>query len=153
LGLSRRRIESLLTAFPRLIKSGQQHTYVENENVRFIYQPVEAYYLVLITNLNSNILEDMDTLQMLAKTLSEQCSSTITEQFLKEKYFEIMIAFDEIVGLGYREHLTMNSLKTILAMESHEEMIQEIIARVIDFMLLSDLLFRIKCRKPRKRLN
>lgn len=138
LGVTKRRIESLLTAFPRLIKNGQQHTFVENESVRFLYQPIEAYYLVLMTNLNSNVLEDMDTLHMLAKTLTEQCSSAFCEQSLKDKYFEIMIAFDEIIGLGYREHLTMNSLKTILAMESHEEMIQEIISRVPRFFLSFD---------------
>jgi hypothetical protein len=34
------------------------------------------------------------------------------------------------VTLGYRENLTISQIKTFLEMESHEERIQEIIARV-----------------------
>ena len=40
--MSRIRIEGLLAAFPKLIGSGKQHTYVETENVRYIYQPMEV---------------------------------------------------------------------------------------------------------------
>ena len=44
--------------------------------------------------------------------------------------FEILSAMDELVTLGYRENLTLSQIKTFLDMESHEERIQEIIARV-----------------------
>ena len=40
--MSRIRIEGLLAAFPKLVGSGKQHTYVETENVRYIYQPMEV---------------------------------------------------------------------------------------------------------------
>lgn len=40
--MSRIRIEGLLAAFPKLIGSGKQHTFVETENVRYIYQPMEV---------------------------------------------------------------------------------------------------------------
>jgi hypothetical protein len=40
--MSRIRIEGLLAAFPKLVGSGKQHTYVETENVRYVYQPMEA---------------------------------------------------------------------------------------------------------------
>lgn len=40
--MSRIRIEGLLAAFPKLVGSGKQHTYVETENVRYLYQPVEV---------------------------------------------------------------------------------------------------------------
>lgn len=59
--MSRIRIEGLLAAFPKLIGSGKQHTYVETENVRYVYQPIEALYLLLVTNKQSNILEDLET--------------------------------------------------------------------------------------------
>ncbi|QHN86252.1 Coatomer subunit [Arachis hypogaea] len=65
--MTRMRIEGLLAAFPKLIGTGKQHTYVETENVRYVYQPMEALYLLLITNKQSNILEDLDTLRILSK--------------------------------------------------------------------------------------
>lgn len=68
--MSRIRIEGLLAAFPKLIGSGKQHTYVETENVRYVYQPMEGVYLLLVTNKQSNILEDLDTLRLLSKVVS-----------------------------------------------------------------------------------
>ena len=68
--MSRIRIEGLLAAFPKLIGTGKQHTYVETENVRYVYQPIEALYLLLVTNKQSNILEDLETLRLLSKLVS-----------------------------------------------------------------------------------
>ena len=65
--MTRIRVEGLLAAFPKLVGMGKQHTYVETENVRYVYQPMEGIYLVLVTNKQSNILEDLETLRMLAK--------------------------------------------------------------------------------------
>ncbi|KVI00890.1 hypothetical protein Ccrd_020849 [Cynara cardunculus var. scolymus] len=65
--MSRIRIEGLLAAFPKLIGSGKQHTYVETENVIYVYQPMEGIYLLLVSNKQSNILEDLDTLRLLSK--------------------------------------------------------------------------------------
>lgn len=68
--MTRIRIEGLLAAFPKLLtsgKEGSQHTFIETENVRYIYQPVESLYVLLITNKHSNIKEDLDTLHLTAK--------------------------------------------------------------------------------------
>lgn len=72
--MSRIRIEGLLAAFPKLVGTGKQHTYVETENVRYVYQPIEALYLLVVTNKQSNILEDLETLRMLSKLVSFICS-------------------------------------------------------------------------------
>jgi len=40
--MTRIRIEGLLAAFPKLVGSGKQHTYVETENVRYVYHALEA---------------------------------------------------------------------------------------------------------------
>jgi coatomer subunit delta len=68
--MSRIRTEGLLAAFPKLVGTGKQHTYVETENVRYVYQPIEGLYLLLITNKQSNILEDLDTLRLISKLVS-----------------------------------------------------------------------------------
>ena len=45
-------------------------------------------------------------------------------------------AFDEIVSMGYREQVNLMQVRSVLEMESHEEKIQEIIARVSSFIKL-----------------
>ena len=45
--MTRIRIEGLLAAFPKLVGSGKQHTYVETENVRYVYHALEARALRL----------------------------------------------------------------------------------------------------------
>ena len=68
--MSRIRIEGLLAAFPKLVGTGKQHTYIETENVRYVYQPIESLFLLVVTNKQSNILEDLETLRLLSKLVS-----------------------------------------------------------------------------------
>lgn len=127
--MQRSRIEALLASFPKLADSGTQHTTVEQDNVRFVYQPLDELYMVLITNRQSNILQDIDSLHLFAQVVSSICKSLDEREILRNA-FELLSAFDELVTLGYRENLTLSQIKTFLDMESHEERIQEIISRV-----------------------
>ncbi|XP_044718092.1 clathrin adaptor complex small chain domain-containing protein [Hirsutella rhossiliensis] len=126
--MPRSRIEALLASFPKLADSGTQHTTVEQDNVRFVYQPLDELYMVLITNRQSNILQDIDSLHLFAQVVTSACKTLDEREILKNAY-ELLSAFDELVTLGYRENLTMSQIKAFLDMESHEERIQEIIAR------------------------
>jgi hypothetical protein len=51
------------------------------------------------------------------------------EREISKNAFELLGAFDEIVSLGYREQVNLMQVRSVLEMESHEEKIQEIIAR------------------------
>jgi hypothetical protein len=126
--LHKDRVTALLANFPKLTHSGTQHTTVEDENVRYVYQPVEELYVVLITNRQSNILQDIGTLRLLAQVVSSTVRS-VDEREVLSSAFELLSAFDEVVTLGYRENLSMSQITTFLEMESHEEKIQDIIER------------------------
>ena len=126
--IARSRVEGLLASFPKLADSGTQHTTVEQDNVRYVYQPLDELYMVLITNRQSNILQDIDSLHLFAQVVSSVCKSLDEREILRNA-FELLSAFDEIVTLGYRENLSIGQIKTFLEMESHEERIQEIISR------------------------
>lgn len=124
--MSRIRIEGLLAAFPKLVGSGKQHTYVETENVRYIYQPMEGLYLVLITNKQSNILEDLETLRLLSKLVPEFCLS-LEEEAVCNHAFDLIFAFDEVISLGHKENITIMQVKQNCEMESHEEKLHKMI--------------------------
>ncbi|KAJ7504357.1 hypothetical protein B0H11DRAFT_1981863, partial [Mycena galericulata] len=131
LDMTRTRIESLLASFPKLLPppSSTQHTLIETPDVRYVYQPLEDLYILLITNKASNILQDIDTLHLLARVVSDMCRSAAESEVIT-RAFDLLGAFDEVVGLGYREGAVgLVQVRNALEMESHEEKIQEIIAR------------------------
>lgn len=152
--MPRSRIESLLTSFPKLIPANTQHTSVETLDVRYVYQPLEELYILLITNKASNILQDIETLHLFARVVSDLCRSA-EEREISRHAFELLGAFDEIVSLGWREQINLMQVKSVLEMESHEEKIQDIISRVgfyrYFFCLPSSTVCNCRTRKQRQR--
>ncbi|KAI7898749.1 uncharacterized protein BX663DRAFT_523977 [Cokeromyces recurvatus] len=126
--MQRSRIEGLLASFPKLTSTGQQHTTVETEHVRFVYQPLDDLFMVLITNRQSNILQDIESLHLFARVVTDICRSCDETHILRNA-FELLCAFDEIISVGYRENVNLSQVKSSIEMESHEERIQEIIAK------------------------
>ncbi|GAA6103326.1 archain 1a isoform X1 [Tachysurus ichikawai] len=118
--MTRTRVEGLLAAFPKLMNTGKQHTFVETESVRYVYQPLEKLYMVLVTTKNSNILEDLETLRLFSRVIPEYCR-VLEESEISEHCFDLIFAFDEIVALGYRENVNLAQIRTFTEMDSHEE--------------------------------
>uniref|UniRef100_A0A7S1Y850 Coatomer subunit delta n=1 Tax=Grammatophora oceanica TaxID=210454 RepID=A0A7S1Y850_9STRA len=126
--MNRLRVEGLLAAFPKLVghASKTQHTFVETDSVRYVYQPLENHmYLLLITTKGSNIVEDLGTLRLLAKVIPDVAGG-FQETAINDHAFDLIFAFDEVLNAGgYKEECTLSSIKTNLEMDSHEEKVAE----------------------------
>ena len=129
--IPRSRVEGLLVSFPKLIHSDEQHTFVETDSVRYVYQSLESLYMVLITTKNSNILEDLETLRLFTKVIPEYCR-VMSESEVSKHAFELIFAFDEIIALGYRENVNLAQIRTYTEMDSHEENIAKMVQKVLD---------------------
>ena len=123
--MNRLRVEGLLAAFPKLAgHTSKQHTYVETDSVRYVYQPLEnQIYLLLITTKTSNIVEDLGTLRLLAKVVPD-IAGGLQEGAINDNAFELIFAFDEVITTGgYKEDVSLSTIRNNLVMDSHEEKI------------------------------
>lgn len=127
LDISRARIEGLFHAFPRLRDANvkKQATFLDAGSVRYVYQPMESQlFLVLITTLNSNVIEDLSTLRMMSSVISDTLTGLrVRPEEIEMKGFRILFAFDEIVVGGKTECSSLEEVNTYLLMDSAEETI------------------------------
>lgn len=84
---------------------------------------------LLTKRMKSNILQDIDSLHLFARVVTDICRSC-DEQDILRNAFELLCAFDEIISVGYRDNVNLSQVKSIIEMESHEERLQEAIAKV-----------------------
>ena len=126
--MTRIRIEGLLAAFPKLVGSDiKQHTYVETDSVRYLYQPLDNLFLLLVTNRASNIVEDLETLRLLSKVVPDviESAQNISEEKISEHCFELIFAFDE-VSIKQKPNKSLYSVQNVLFipfMEFHSRFI------------------------------
>merc|ERR1712050_349161 len=113
----------------KLVDSGKDHTFIETETVRYVYQPMETLHLLLVTNKSSNILEDLETLRLLAKVVQDCCQIQVNEDSVIKHALDIVFAFDEVVSFGHRESVTLSQIKSYTEMDSHEEKLSEMIQK------------------------
>lgn len=118
--MTKSRIEGLLAAFSKLMTTGKQHTFVETDSVRYVYQPLDSLFMLLITTKASNILEDLETLRLFSRVIPEYCRN-LDEADILDNSLNLIFAFDEIVALGYRESVNLAQIRSFVEMDSHEE--------------------------------
>ncbi|GAB1225939.1 hypothetical protein ENUP19_0266G0028 [Entamoeba nuttalli] len=111
---------SILAQFSRLEK-GSQVTFIQLEKIKYIYQPVDDIYVVLITSINSNIVEDTQILQCIVSVLSQRLDG-ITEAKICSDVFVITDVISEFCNFdGTCEKLTSSDVEQNLVMQSQEE--------------------------------
>lgn len=106
--------------------TGKQHTYVETQAVRCVYQPIEALYLLVVTNKQSNILEDLEMLRLLSKLVPEH-SPSLDEEGVCSAVFDLVKAFDEAISLVNKENVTVAQVKQYCEMDNHEERLHKLV--------------------------
>ena len=118
--ISRMDLEEYIIQFSRGVDSCKEITHFESDKVRYIFIPIDTFYLILITTKNSNIIEDTEILKLIYRLIQDLCYS-INQESIVENAFEIMLGIDDIVSLGYRNSVNFGQIKQYLQMESAEE--------------------------------
>ena len=73
-GLSKSMVEDVYRSFPKLIRPGQQHTYVQSDKYTYLYIPMDTLYLLMVSSKNSNIIEDQETIRTIYKIIADICT-------------------------------------------------------------------------------
>lgn len=123
--ISRLQLEEFLGTFVKLVDKSLQHTFVENDSVRYVFQPLDEVYLVLLTTKTSNIVEDLETLRLAQKVVQLYCTFGVDEASVFKNSFELVWAFDDVISMGYRESVSLPQVQEYAAMESTEERIHK----------------------------
>ena len=119
--MTRIELEEHIVQFSRNIDSYKEITHFESDKVRFIFIPIDSYFLILITSKNSNIIEDTEILKLIYRLIQDLCNAQINYDSIIENAFEIMLGIDDIASLGYRNGINILQVKQFLQMESLEE--------------------------------
>eukprot|EP00486_Rosalina_sp_Unknown_P005034 CAMPEP_0201577854 /NCGR_PEP_ID=MMETSP0190_2-20130828/24412_1 /ASSEMBLY_ACC=CAM_ASM_000263 /TAXON_ID=37353 /ORGANISM="Rosalina sp." /LENGTH=506 /DNA_ID=CAMNT_0048010347 /DNA_START=256 /DNA_END=1776 /DNA_ORIENTATION=+ len=79
--------------------------------------------------MQSNILEDLSSLRMIAKLIPEYCGGQ-DEESVSENAFNLLYALDEVITpMGYKENVTYKQIEDFVKMDSAEEKLSEIIQK------------------------
>ncbi|MES1922932.1 hypothetical protein MHBO_004463, partial [Bonamia ostreae] len=123
------KIGSILSIFPKLLGNGRNINYVEKDDIRYIYRPLDDLFLLLVTSLESNFLSDLDLLNVLSKSVLDICNGQ-NEASIRQNCFEIIHAIDEAVFQGYKQ-ISKNSFDLMKAVnfDSKEDQLMDLMLK------------------------
>ncbi|GIX64660.1 coatomer delta subunit, putative [Babesia caballi] len=101
--------------------SGGDHTFVESEENRFVYQPLDEYYVFIMTPLESNIVRDIGVVKTLAEIVQTVVQSDLNEQTIWQNVYQLVFHMDELITNNQPEDVTLEQMKEFILMESKEE--------------------------------
>eukprot|EP01084_Bolivina_argentea_P017814 33234_1 len=125
--MSRIRIEGLLWAFPKLINSDcrkhkEEYTFIEANNIRYLFQKMDNVYLLLLTNNQSNILQDFETLKTIKTITPTFCGGFGNKYLQSNKIIDLIPVLDEIISpMGYKQNINHEQIKEYIEMNSLSE--------------------------------
>ena len=120
LPMSRLDLEEHIVHFSRHIDTCKDSTHIETTTTRYIFIPIENLYLVTITTINSNVIEDIEILKLAYRLFQDICGTVNSSNIIKNAY-ELVLGLDDIVTNGNREGTSLAQIKQLIAMESLEE--------------------------------
>jgi hypothetical protein len=119
--ISRLELEEHIVHFSRNIDTCTDSTHLETNKHRYIFIPIDStLYLVILTTLSSNVIEDIEILKTIYRLLQDICG-TVTSSSIGSNAYDLAIGLDDIITAGYREGITIPQVKLLIAMESQEE--------------------------------
>lgn len=105
---------------------------------------------MLITNKGSNILQDIESLSLFSR-ITIDIIKQLNQESVITNAFDLLVAWDEIIAIGYRDNNNFHQIKSLLEMESHEEKIQEIIAKNKEMEAKEELKRRARALEMQRR--
>jgi hypothetical protein len=118
--MTRMEIEEHIVHFTRNIDICKENSTLESEKIRYIFIPIENLFLVLITDKDSNLIEDIEITKIVYRLMQDICGN-ITEKSIKENAFELIMGIDDIVNMGYRDAVNLAQIQQYLLMDSQDE--------------------------------
>jgi hypothetical protein len=122
LEMSRKQLEEYIVLFSRRVTQEKEVTSFETEKNRFLYYFSEPLYLVVITTLDSNVIEDLEVLKLANRLIIDLCGvGKLVDKEIVNNAWDIALALDDIISFGSFEGINMNQVKNLLQMDSAEE--------------------------------
>lgn len=114
--------EDFAFSLPQKIKIEAQHTFSLHGNYRLNYLPIEdTLLLVLVVSLDSNIIDDMESVGKMKEVVYSILGQDVKEQNVYDNFIDLAFAFDDMINLQMRNVISKNQVMALLEMDSANE--------------------------------